>query len=117
MARSGPNHGRNGLEHPDQSLLVELFSETANSYDRMVRMATLGMDLWWKRQMINILPSGKEFRRILDIGCGTGISTFTLVKRFPDAEIVGIDLASSYLDVAREKSNRNGFHEIRCFQA
>jgi len=114
MAGTEPelNHRRNGHEQPAKSLLVELFSETAHSYDRMVRMATLGMDLWWKRQMINILPSGKEFRRILDIGCGTGISTFALAKRFPEAEIVGIDLASSYLDVAREKSNHKGFRKI-----
>lgn len=32
-------------------------------------------------------------KRILDIGCGTGRSTVQLAKRFPDAEIIGVDLS------------------------
>ena len=31
--------------------------------------------------------------RILDIGCGSGIATIELAKRFPSAHVVGVDLA------------------------
>ena len=31
-------------------------------------------------------------KRILDIGCGTGITTVTLARMFPEAEVVGVDM-------------------------
>ena len=31
-------------------------------------------------------------KRIVDIGCGTGITTVTLARMFPDAEVVGVDM-------------------------
>lgn len=39
---------------------------------------------------------------ILDIGCGPGNSTNRLAKRFPDAEITGIDSSDDMLRKARE---------------
>lgn len=35
----------------------------------------------------------KSPRRILEIGCGTGRCTVQLAKKFPDAEVVGVDLS------------------------
>lgn len=32
-------------------------------------------------------------RRILDIGCGTGRSTVQLARRFPNAQVIGVDLS------------------------
>lgn len=34
----------------------------------------------------------KHPKRILDIGCGTGITTVTLGRMFPEAEVVGLDM-------------------------
>lgn len=39
--------------------------------------------------------------RILDIGCGPGNGTINLKKRFPMAEIIGIDSSENMLDKAR----------------
>ena len=46
--------------------------------------------------------SGKEFRRILDVGCGSGMSTACLAAAFPDAEIVGADLSDEMLHRAKQ---------------
>lgn len=42
-------------------------------------------------------------RRILEIGCGTGKNLVDLARRFPEADIVGLDLSSDMLDKARQK--------------
>jgi ubiquinone/menaquinone biosynthesis C-methylase UbiE len=41
-------------------------------------------------------------RRILDLGTGTGRAAFLLAKRYPDSEVVGVDLAAAMLEEARQ---------------
>jgi S-adenosylmethionine-diacylgycerolhomoserine-N-methlytransferase len=47
-------------------------------------------------------------RRILEVGCGTGTNLAKLARRFPDAEIVGLDLSAEMLRKARKKVERYG---------
>jgi len=47
--------------------------------------------------------SGGSFRKILEIGCGTGIHTALLLSTFSDAFIFAVDIAPAMIDVAREK--------------
>ncbi len=42
--------------------------------------------------------------RALDLGTGTGRAAFILATRYPDAEVVGVDLAAAMLDEARERT-------------
>ncbi|EDX86544.1 Methyltransferase domain family [Synechococcus sp. PCC 7335] len=46
--------------------------------------------------------------RILDAGCGTGVSTEYLVHLNPEAEVVGIDLSAGAIAVAKERCQRSG---------
>jgi SAM-dependent methyltransferase len=46
--------------------------------------------------------------RILDAGCGTGVSTEYLVHLNPEAEVVGIDLSGEAIAVAKERCRRTG---------
>ncbi len=43
-----------------------------------------------------------KFQRILDVGCGTGMSTVPLVSAWENAEIIGIDMSKEMLEKARE---------------
>jgi ubiquinone/menaquinone biosynthesis C-methylase UbiE len=42
-------------------------------------------------------------RRILDLGTGTGEAAIWLAERFPNASIVGVDLAPKMIEAARER--------------
>jgi ubiquinone/menaquinone biosynthesis C-methylase UbiE len=43
-------------------------------------------------------------KRVLDLGTGTGRAAFILARRYPDAEVVGADLAAEMLADARERT-------------
>jgi ubiquinone/menaquinone biosynthesis C-methylase UbiE len=43
-------------------------------------------------------------RRALDLGTGTGRAAFILARRYPDAEVVGADLAREMLAEARDRT-------------
>ncbi|HIK19396.1 MAG TPA: class I SAM-dependent methyltransferase [Leptolyngbyaceae cyanobacterium M33_DOE_097] len=51
-------------------------------------------------------------RRILDLGCGTGSSTLLLKRRFPQAEVIGLDLSPYMLVAAEQKAQQSGLHVI-----
>jgi SAM-dependent methyltransferase len=40
-------------------------------------------------------------RRVLDLGTGTGAAAFVIARRFPEAEVIGVDLAERMLTEAR----------------
>ncbi|HEU5476993.1 MAG TPA: class I SAM-dependent methyltransferase, partial [Gaiellaceae bacterium] len=42
-------------------------------------------------------------RRVLDLGTGTGVVAFALAERYPEAEVVGIDLSPGMIGEARRK--------------
>ncbi|MCL6435337.1 MAG: class I SAM-dependent methyltransferase [Leptolyngbyaceae cyanobacterium HOT.MB2.61] len=63
----------------------------------------------------------KQAIRILDAGCGTGVGTEYLVHLNPQAQVVGIDLSSGALEVARERCRRSGadrveFHHLSLYE-
>jgi ubiquinone/menaquinone biosynthesis C-methylase UbiE len=41
-------------------------------------------------------------RRALDLGTGTGLAAFAVARRFPEAEVVGVDLAERMVAEARD---------------
>ncbi len=88
----------------------QMFDSIAPAYDFMNSAMTFGLHKSWRSRAIKhatrLLPKDKKFS-ILDLATGTGDLAFHLHSRFPNSDIVGIDLSEGMLDVARRKLNSN----------
>ena len=91
---------------PKLERVHRFFAGTAATYDWMVNVATFGIDRRWKRRIVDLIPH--DATQILDLACGTGISTFALAERYPDCRIVGVELREEYLNLARNKVQQLG---------
>jgi demethylmenaquinone methyltransferase/2-methoxy-6-polyprenyl-1,4-benzoquinol methylase len=90
--------------------VYRFFKGTENTYDAMVHYATFGIDGRWKRRIVELLPKCPE--RILDLACGTGISTLAIARRFPHCRVIGVELRAEYLDIARRKVQQLGLQNV-----
>lgn len=48
-----------------------------------------------------------DAERIVDLGCGNGLATLSMLDRWPDARIIGVDSSDNMLDAAR-RHDANG---------
>ena len=51
---------------------------------------------------LETLPAAPK--RVLDLGTGTGLAAFVAAQRFPEAEVVGVDLAPGMVEQARQRT-------------
>ena len=61
----------------------------------------------WGIELLKSVPPGK-YSKILDAGCGSGRLTAHLMRRFPDATVVGLDRSPEMLEQAARTLSR--FH-------
>lgn len=94
-------------------LVERFFRGTGSTYDFMVRAATFGIDRLWKQRMVSIVRDHVgEPRSILDLACGTGLSTFAFARAFPNCRVVGVELRDEYLQRARAKRERGRYPNV-----
>lgn len=67
--------------------------------------ATRWLFLFGRARILDRLAAARpEPRHIVEIGCGTGHNLCGLARRFPGAQITGIDLSPDMLAIARRKT-------------
>ncbi len=71
------------------------------------------------RRLSRWLPSTGDgpTGRVLDVGCGTGHTTVALARHLPRVRLVGIDLSSAALEIARAHADAAGVDHIHFVQA
>jgi malonyl-CoA O-methyltransferase len=72
------------------------FSNAADSYDNRAQVQR-GVAGRLAEELV--LPSGAP--RILEIGCGTGLFTEELIRLFPNASLVALDISEQMIEVAK----------------
>ena len=74
-------------------------------------MADWDPDLYGRFEGERTRPAAELLARVppatptlaVDLGCGSGASTALIVRRFPDAEVVGLDTSDAMLESARRR--------------
>ena len=85
---------------PEKRAVRRSFERAAATYDRNnVLQCEVGL-----RLLKHFDPIRLEPRRLVDVGCGTGLFFGELHKRFPKAEMVGVDLAQPMLARAARRT-------------
>jgi len=79
----------------------DAFNRVAGRYDLLTALNPgYKKHLRWGARRLG-LEAGS---RVLDLCCGTGLSTSALAQEVPDAKIVGLDASAGMLAIAREKN-------------
>jgi ubiquinone/menaquinone biosynthesis C-methylase UbiE len=93
-------HGAEPLTTQSRSELANEFDHVAGRYDLLQRLNPgYRTHLAWSAKRLRAPARA----RILDLCCGTGLSTEAIVACYPDAEVTGLDLSGGMLNVARQK--------------
>jgi demethylmenaquinone methyltransferase/2-methoxy-6-polyprenyl-1,4-benzoquinol methylase len=79
-----------------------MFSAIARRYDLANHLLSCGVDFSWRKRAAEIVLSWHP-QRIVDLATGTGDLALALIKKLPDAEIIGVDFSERMLAIAREK--------------
>ena len=79
-----------------------LSTDAALTYDPITQYVLPPGETWVRESLVKAIQGVP--RRILDLGCGTGTTTQMLKRRFPGAEVMGLDLSSQMLVMADHKA-------------
>lgn len=55
-------------------------------------------------------------RRVLDFGSGSGASSMVLARMFPEVNIVGVEIVSEFVELARHRARFHGVRDRVCYQ-
>lgn len=78
-------------------------------YIRIFGIPISGMRIRLRR----ILPEIKgNFTSIVDLGCGKGVFTLELARRFPKARVVGLDTDAEQVRINNEIARRKGINNV-----
>lgn len=80
--------------------------DAAVSYDPITQYVLPPGETLVRQELLDRIRANP--RRILDLGCGTGSTTVMLKQRFPQAEVIGLDLSPYMLVVAEDKAKKLG---------
>lgn len=77
------------------------YNKDASSYEKVMKWANYAQSM---QQFLSDLDLKLPDRaKILDLGCGTGITTSVLRDKYPEVEIWGMDFSESMLKICHQK--------------
>lgn len=87
----------------------DMFDSIAPRYDFLNHFLSLGIDRRWRARLVRMVGRGASCERLLDVATGTGDLAIALKRAQGNGvQVVGADLSSEMIDVARDKIARSG---------
>jgi len=84
-----------------------MFDNISGKYDLLNKVLSLGTDRNWRKKALSMLiPIHPE--KILDVATGTGDMAFMSDKLLGPKSIIGVDLSSGMLEIARKRLKSKG---------
>ena len=80
--------------------MSDFFTARAEGYDEHMLKEVEGCKECYKK-MAQLVPA--DTKKLLDLGCGTGLELDEIFKIYPDIEVTGVDLTKVMLDQLKEK--------------
>jgi len=87
--------------------MSDMFDTISQEYDGMNRMITFGIDMSWRKKVINMIAATKP-NKVLDIASGTGDLAIMTAQKTDTQEIIGADISEGMLQVGRQKIQKLG---------
>lgn len=88
----------------------EMFNRIAERYDFMNRLMSFGLDLRWRKKLLNALELAPG-HHLLDVATGTADVALDACKRVDDLRVTGLDPSAGMLGVGQRKINEAGRSE------
>ena len=91
-----------------------------NAVDKSFSNAAVTYDFWAKPQkiiaqrLVELLPTEREYKKVIDLGCGTGNVIEQLLTYYPNSEVIGIDIAHGMIEHCMKRWKNTG--EIKFFR-
>lgn len=96
----------NNEEQTIKDTIKSTFDNVAKSYDRNQQFILSA------QKMVDLIHSENDNLSILDLSTGTGHIAIELAKKFPNADIYGVDISDEMLNIARLKTKEQGITNI-----
>ena len=80
-----------------------MFDRIAGRYDLLNRILSFGSDRSWRRKTAAALALAPGPARVLDVATGTADLAIEIARRWPDAQVIGIDPSLQMLGIGRLK--------------
>ena len=88
-------------EHQQNEAMRTYYQWQSKIYD-----STRWSFLFGRNKVIQVLPSLKDVPiNILEIGCGTGYNLTKLAKKYPTAQITGLDVSADMINLSRKNTD------------
>jgi len=81
--------------------ILEKYDNEAASYERIMHWFNYAQSMQNFIRNLDIPLPNKP--KILELGCGTGITTVVLREKFPEAELFGLDLSLEMMKICQQK--------------
>lgn len=86
-----------------------VFADVANYYDKVNRVASLGLINWFRRSFISTIEV-KPGQKVLDVCAGTNAVGIALLQKQPELEVCAVDRSADMQRVGQENAKAKGLH-------